>query len=90
VGPDKIALSFNYQRLGFDDELLNSLSYAAISSIVIDDLYVAQIWAGLAERLTDKEPAELIHTRIAAARDDPDELDLHLFVFGQLVPRSRR
>ena len=60
LAPDQIALSHYHQRLAFDDELRNSPAYAAVSSIDIDDIYVAQLRAGVAGRLSDNDLADLI------------------------------
>jgi len=59
LAPDQIALSHYHQRLAFDDQLRNSPSCAAAPSIDIDDSYVAQLRAGVAGRLSDKELSDL-------------------------------
>jgi len=59
LAPDQIAASHYAQRLAFDDQMRNSASYAATSTIGIDDGYVAQLRAGVAGRLTDQQLADV-------------------------------
>ncbi|REF70271.1 tyrosine-type recombinase/integrase [Paracoccus versutus] len=68
LAPDQIAASHYAQRLAFDDQMRNSTSYAAASTISIDDGYVAQLRAGVAGRLTDQELADLMGARIERFR----------------------
>ena len=68
LAPDQIALSHYHQRLAFDDQLRNSPSCAAAPSIDIDDSYVAQLRAGVAGRLSDKELFDLMGARIERFR----------------------
>lgn len=68
LAPDQIALSHYHQRLAFDDQLRNSPSYAAASTIGIDDAYVTQLRVGVAGRLSDQELADLMGARIERFR----------------------
>lgn len=68
LAPDQIALSHYQQRIAFDDQLRNSPSYAAASTIGIDDGYVAQLRAGVAGRLNDPALADLVGDRIERFR----------------------
>lgn len=66
LAPDQIALSHYQQRIAFDEQLRNDSRYANFG--YVDDLYVAELRAGIAGRLDDTRLQALIGEHVERFR----------------------
>ncbi|HWL55470.1 MAG TPA: DUF6538 domain-containing protein [Paracoccus sp. (in: a-proteobacteria)] len=71
LAPDQIALSHYHQSLAMDDAARRSPAYASLS---VNDQYVAELRAGIAGKLSDRQLGELVGPRIERFRA-ADNLD---------------